>query len=56
MIKMLSACCFALMLTMIVESYEGASQFYVPFILLGGYGQSLSDRVAINRDRIANEK
>lgn len=55
-IKMLSACCFALMLTMIVESYEGASQFYVPFILLGGYGQSLSDRVAINRDRIANEK
>lgn len=41
-IKMLSACCFALMLTMIVESYEGASQLFVPFILLAGYGQSLS--------------
>lgn len=55
-IKMLSACCFALMLTMIVESYEGASQLFVPFILLAGYGQSLSERMSVDWDRLLNEK
>ncbi len=55
-IKMLSACCFALMLTMIVESYEGASQLYVPFTLLAGYGRSLSECATVDWDRLLNEK